>query len=361
MGCPESYATASSNEPPRASRPWEPPRSAVSAVVAATNRSMAPGEHPRDEVEPAADVPFVRVAEPDVEDRVERFGSRPERGQVPVHGRRSSDRRPSPVEGGLACDGVVDREVLIPLGIREQPVQPGTGWGGARDGLIAELDLDREQVALRRVAVVRAAELHPDDRPGVPLGTDPAAQPDTPRAREADRGERRGHDLADQALELLRRRRHDPPRVGLQTSYSRRPCASHGKRREVALDEVAVVLVGDAVEGGGRLRLPGGHLGQVAGRQVGARHRLVGGRDVPVGMAAGLVDRDAPAGVPQRRLRPTEHGVHARALPLAAGEVDRLADADLAPVIARGMGAVDHLVVLGRRSGRASRAASRCG
>ena len=57
--------------------------------------------------------------------------------------------------------------------------------------------------------------------------------------------------------------------------------------------------------------------------------------------------RDAAAGVPERRLGPAEDRVDARALPLAAGEVDRLA-ADLAPVVARGVGAVDHLVVLGR-------------
>ena len=44
----------------------------------------------------------------------------------------------------------------------------------------------------------------------------------------------------------------------------------------------------------------------------------------------------------------TEHRVDPRAQPLAAGEVDRLAD--LAPVVARRVGAVDHLVGLGRRA-----------
>jgi hypothetical protein len=48
--------------------------------------------------------------------------------------------------------------------------------------------------------------------------------------------------------------------------------------------------------------------------------------------------------MPERRLGPAEHRVDAGTLPFAAGSLDRLAD--LAPVEAGRMGAVDHLVVL---------------
>ena len=50
------------------------------------------------------------------------------------------------------------------------------------------------------------------------------------------------------------------------------------------------------------------------------------------------------------RLGTTQDGIDARALPLAAGEVDGLPD--LAPVVAAGMGGVEHLVVLERRAVR---------
>ena len=94
------------------------------------------------------------------------------------------------------------------------------------------------------------------------------------------------------------------------------------------------------------LRLPGRDLVHVAGHHVGSCHRLVRGRDVPVGVAGRLVDLEATPGVPQRRFRPAEDRVDPRALPLAARQVDRLAVRHLAPVVARGVGAVDHLVVL---------------
>ena len=101
-----------------------------------------------------------------------------------------------------------------------------------------------------------------------------------------------------------------------------------------------------AAERLGRLRLPLGRGRRVAGDMVRAGHRLVGGRQVPVvAVRVRLGQLHAAPRVPERRLGATQDRVDAGALPLAAGEVHVVAD--LAPVVARGVGRVDHLVVLG--------------
>ena len=61
-----------------------------------------------------------------------------------------------------------------------------------------------------------------------------------------------------------------------------------------------------------------------------------------------LAQGDAPPSVPQGRLGPAEDRVDAGTPPLPAREVHRLPD--VAPVVARGVGGVQHLVVLHRRS-----------
>ncbi|MEO7334484.1 MAG: hypothetical protein ABIZ71_11165 [Gemmatimonadales bacterium] len=63
------------------------------------------------------------------------------------------------------------------------------------------------------------------------------------------------------------------------------------------LDQLAIGRIGDGFRGLLRLRLPRGHLGEVAGGQVGPGHRLAGGRDIPVGGAVRLVDGHASLGV----------------------------------------------------------------
>src|SRR6476646_7595560 len=117
-----------------------------------------------------------------------------------------------------------------------------------------------------------------------------------------------------------------------------------GEGREVPFDDLAVVVVGDPVEGGGGLRLPRRDRLEVTRREVGTGHGLIGRREVKVGRANRLVDGEAATGVPEGRLPAPEDRVDPGALPLATGAMDGLAD--LAPVEPRGVRAVDHLVVL---------------
>src|SRR5215471_15940328 len=114
-----------------------------------------------------------------------------------------------------------------------------------------------------------------------------------------------------------------------RTSALRPQARCSGQGREVAFDDLAVVLVGDPVKGRDGLRLPGGDALGVAGGEMRARHTFVRSGDVPVGGARRLVDLEAAAGVVEGGLAAAQHRVHAGALPLAPCEVDRLAD--LAP------------------------------
>ena len=85
----------------------------------------------------------------------------------------------------------------------------------------------------------------------------------------------------------------------------------------------------------------------VAGDGLRARNRFPAEGNVEVADPVLLAQRNAPPSVPQGRLGPAQDRVDAGALPLPAGEVHRLPD--LAPVVARGVGGVEHLVVLHRR------------
>ena len=86
----------------------------------------------------------------------------------------------------------------------------------------------------------------------------------------------------------------------------------------------------------------------VPGDRARAGHRLVRRAELPVlARVVGLVELDAAAGVVEGRLGPAQDAVHPRHLPLPARQVDRLAD--LAPVVARRVRRVEHLVVLLRR------------
>ncbi len=89
----------------------------------------------------------------------------------------------------------------------------------------------------------------------------------------------------------------------------------------------------------------------VARDHVRAGQRLVRVGEVEVADPVLLADLEAAARMVERRLRPPEHRVDARALPLAAREVDRFADER--PVVARGVRGVQHLVVLAARPRRA--------
>src|SRR3954464_10285843 len=116
------------------------------------------------------------------------------------------------------------------------------------------------------------------------------------------------------------------------------------ERREVLRELLAVLVVRDwhlARELLVRLR-----LGKRTRGLVPARHRLVRVREIPVAETVLLADVETAPRVTQRCLVQLDDGVHARHLPLTAGEVLRLCFRSLAPVIPRSVRRVNHAVVV---------------
>src|SRR5687767_5645214 len=107
------------------------------------------------------------------------------------------------------------------------------------------------------------------------------------------------------------------------------PCL--GQRRDVLLQDLAILLVLYRGQLCDRLRLPLVAGGRVAGDGVGSGHRLVCRAEVPVlpAVLVRLCDLDAASGVVEGRLAAAEDRVDPRNLPLAAAEIHLLAD--LAP------------------------------
>ena len=128
-----------------------------------------------------------------------------------------------------------------------------------------------------------------------------------------------------------------PPGLPLGRPRSLRAQAGHGRLARSASMRVRSSGSAIAASAASAFAFHAAVAGVVAGDVARAGHRLVGGGQVPVlAVRVGLGQLDAPPGVPERGLGPAEDRVHAGALPLAAGEVDVVAD--LAPVVARGVG-----------------------
>jgi hypothetical protein len=93
-----------------------------------------------------------------------------------------------------------------------------------------------------------------------------------------------------------------------------------------------------------------GDAGRFARYGGGTSERFVSLREIEVADGVFTTDLQAALGVIQRRLGPAEASVYPRYLPFAADQVDRLAGPRLAPVVARRVCRVDHLVIFGKRA-----------
>ena len=185
-------------------------------------------------------------------------------------------------------------------------------------------------------------------------------------------------DVYDPSSRRCSRPSHEPDANGPEPSRDddpgppRAPRRSHvarGRRRIPQTGSVAMSpsmtsrSAGSAIVGerGDRLGLPVGRRARVSGHGGGSGHRLIGGGQVPV----------LGAGDPGRRRdsawRATARARRGRGRRRRASTATRRAQVDgqcalgQAPVVARGVGGVDHLVDLGRRCGPAARAGSRRG
>lgn len=114
---------------------------------------------------------------------------------------------------------------------------------------------------------------------------------------------------------------------------------------------LAVIVVRDVLRELARTHRLAARALFVARNVVGARERLERERQIPVRGVVGRLDvGEAALRVPERRLGAAENGVDARALPLAAREVDRRTGGG--PVVPRRVRCMDHLVhLLGRALG----------
>jgi hypothetical protein len=91
-----------------------------------------------------------------------------------------------------------------------------------------------------------------------------------------------------------------------------------------------------------------GRIGIAAGQCAGPGKPLERERKVEVADVELPTDFERPPGVVQRRFGPAKHAVDPGYLPLAPGEVDRLAEQP--PQTAGGMSGVDHPVLFLRRA-----------
>src|SRR4029453_19118648 len=138
---------------------------------------------------------------------------------------------------------------------------------------------------------------------------------------------------------------------GRGVGWKRRAEAVRLERRQRFFEVLAVLRIGELLPELPRLLFLVAHLVVVPGNAVRAGERFVRERKIPVlhVLRMRTTDLEAPLGVIERRLRPTQHGVDARAQPLAAGPVLRLTLRCLPPVVRRGVRHVEHpLVVLAR-------------
>ena len=111
-----------------------------------------------------------------------------------------------------------------------------------------------------------------------------------------------------------------------------------------ANEDVAVFPIGDLLSGlTGQFGVLRAGV-RLAGDGARACQRLVGEREVEVPDAVRLTQVQAASRMVQRWLGAADRGVHARHLPLAARKVHRRSD--LTPVVARGVGCVQHRVVV---------------